>query len=194
LCLLVFGVAPLKAFLVYQLPHLSSGEALRFLALPQGVPFNMGPFGIPFKLASLGVHFDDIWKSARHINQVFTLVVLLLTVMAARKEGGPRIRAELWLTVLTLATLRSPFAPGYVSFPLFWLFSLLATEVRGARMVFSMAAVWLMMAFMPPLPPTPLMIVSMIQQAVLLGLLVYSVLRKPTPEALLIGPLDRQAD
>jgi hypothetical protein len=181
----------LRAFLVYQLPHLSSGEALRFLALPLNVPFNMSPFGIPFKLSFLGVHFDDVWKAAKRVNEVFTVFVVLLTVMAARKEGGPRIRAELWLTVLTFGTLRSPFAPGYVSFPLFWLFSLLATEVRGYRAAFLMGGIWLFMAFIPPLPPTALLIVSTAQQALLLALLVYSVLRKPTPEALLIGPLDR---
>jgi hypothetical protein len=56
----------------------------------------------------------------------------VLTVVAARKNGPPQKRAATWLAILTLGTLRSPFAP-YVTFPVLWLLSVNSTEVRGVR-------------------------------------------------------------
>jgi hypothetical protein len=179
----VFGVTPLRAFVRDELPLLGSGEALRFLALPHNVPLNMAPFGVPFKLDALGLDVGDPWRLARHINRVFTVVVLALTALAARRSGGPGVRAGLWLTVLALGTLRSPFAPTYTTFPLLWLFALWLAEVRGAASTAIIAATWALLSVARPLAPRHMLIVSMVQQCLFLGFLLHGVLRRPPPEA-----------
>lgn len=181
--LVVFGTAPFEAFLVYQMPLLSSGKALSFLAQGESIAFNMGPFGIPFKLDFLGMRIGDPWKVAKHINQLFTVGVVILTIFAARKRGTPQSRAAIWLTLLTLGTLRSPYAPGYVTFPLFWLMSLWAIEIRSAKGTILIAAIWLLMGATPPMAVSQLVVLSMLQQSIFIGLLVYSVFREPTHQA-----------
>ena len=122
----VFGTAPFEAFLVYQMPMLSSGKALSFLAREDSVAFNLAPFGIPFKLDQLGIQIGDPWVVAKHVNQVFTAAVVFLTVVAARRADSLHVLAMSCVAVLTLGTLGSPYAPLYVSFPVFWLRSLWA--------------------------------------------------------------------
>jgi hypothetical protein len=178
----VFGAAPFAAFVSYQLPRLGSGEALSFLARGDSVSINMAPFGIPFKLAALGMFTGDPWKAARIVNLAFTGVVLALTVVAARREGSPRLRAMLWLTVLTLGTLRSPFAPGYVIIPAIWAFSLWAAEARTRRRVLGTAAVWALASNTPLLDPRGITMFTLAQQCLLVGVLAYFILRTPPPE------------
>ncbi len=177
--LAVFGVAPYEAFLTYELPRLGSGEALSFLAMPESVPINAAPFGVPFKLATIGVDVGDPWKIGKIINQVFTVALLVLTVVAARRGGGRRAQAEVWAALLTLASLRSPFAPGYVLVSLLWLLSLRAVEVRGIVKVGVAAAVWIAMSNAPPGDGAPTLIVSLFQQALMLALLAHALLRRP---------------
>jgi hypothetical protein len=183
LSLIVVGTAPFEAFLVYQLPLLSSGKALSFLARSDSVPFNVAPFGIPFKLAFLGINVGDPWKLAKIINQGFTVLVVVLTILAARKKGPREMQAAVWLTVLTLGTLRSPYAPPYVLFPLLWLFSLWAIEVRNAIGTILIAVCWFMFSVPVPLSPTQNMIFTLFHQAVIVGILVYWVLRKAPHES-----------
>lgn len=178
--LAVFGVAPYETFLSYELPRLRSGEALAFLAWPEVVPINFAPFGIPFKLASIGVDIGDPWAVARAINQVFTVALLALVVLAARKVGGPRAQAVLWAAVLTLSSLCSPLAPIYVLFSLLWLLSLRAAEVRGTIQI--TVAVLLLIGVTIPIPGwgTPQVILSLIQQGLAAGATAYFLLRKPS--------------
>jgi len=184
LSLVVFGSAPFEAFLVYQMPLLSSGKALSFLAREDSIALNMAPFGIPFKLDFLGFQIGDPWVVAKHINQVFTATVVFLTVLAARKTGSKPLHAAMWLTVLTLGTLRSPFAPGYVTFPLFWLMSLWAIEIRSAKGTILLAAIWLLFSGAPHLSPVQFVVFSFIQQFAMIGVLLYWVFRKPRAEAI----------
>lgn len=86
--LLVFGADPFIQFVQYELPRLSSGEALAFLDGPESVAINLAPFGVPFKLAALGVHLEDPWALARPLNTGIT--GLLAVVAAWRDRGGPR--------------------------------------------------------------------------------------------------------
>ena len=177
--LAVFGLAPYEAFLTHELPRLSSGEALSFLALPESVPINAAPFGIPFKLATIGVDVGDPWKIGKIINQVFTVALLVVTVLAARRGGGRRAQAEVWAALMTLASLRSPFAPGYVLFSLLWLLSLRAVEVRGAVQTGVAVVVWIAMSNPLPGGGAPTLIASLFQQALMFGVLAHALLRKP---------------
>jgi hypothetical protein len=178
LALLAFGPAPFEAFLRYELPRLSSGEALAFFtASVTDVAVNMAPFGLPFKLEALGVGFDDVWASAASVSTLFTLLALALTIQAGLRAGDRRMRVGLWLAVLTLGSLRSPFAPAYVSFPALWLLSWWAAEIERRRGVVALALVSLLMLGVPPLPDVALLLVSIVTQTVLLAVVVWFIVR-----------------
>jgi hypothetical protein len=154
-------------------------KALGFLAHERNVPLNLG-LSASFKPAFLGVPVSDPWKVAKYVNQVFTATIVVLTVAAARKNGPPQMRAATWLTILTLGTLRSPFAPGYVTFPVAWLLSVSSTEIRGVRATILLVVVWLMLSLPTPLPLPQLTIFSFVQRGVITTLLMYSVFRGST--------------
>jgi hypothetical protein len=177
-----FGPAPFAAFLSYELPRLGSGEALAFLAGPESVAINLAPFGLPFKLAALGLDLGDAWAIARNINVVFTLAIVVLAIVGARRvrlgdRSEPQANAVLFTALLTLAALRSPLAPAYVSFGLLWLLTLRADEVRGWAGALAMVAVWTVVAYTPPLAVGPVAVYTLAQQFVVLGAAVYFVLR-----------------
>lgn len=177
--IVLFGTAPLTSFISYELPRLSSGEALSFLALPESVALNLAPFGVPFKLANIGIFSGDSWAAGRMLNQIYTLVLGVVTVLAARKGGGRRAKAELWAALAMAAALRSPYAPGYVVVAMLWLLSLVAQDVRNYKQVFGMALLWLMMTIPMPLEGTAELWGGLVGQAVIMGALGYFLLRKP---------------
>lgn len=181
LSVLAFGVAPMVDFLSYQLPRLSSGEALTFLAEADTIPINLSPFGLPFKLDFLGVDVGDPWAVARLINRVYTIVLLGLAVLVARRSAGPQATAERWLALLTLSALQSPLAPAYAAFPLFWLLSLWAAEVRGRAQAVGLALIWVFLTVQPPLDPKIVTAYTLVQQLLILGLAVFALLRSPRP-------------
>lgn len=123
LALLVVGPASFQAFFEYQLPRLSSGEAFsRPLSREFAVARNMSPFGIPLKLAALGIP-----GMTMQVGRVFSLAylagIVALAVWAGRRP--PRSETEaasVWLSLVGLGTLASPFAPGnYVLVSVVWL-------------------------------------------------------------------------
>lgn len=188
LSLLVLGTAPFEAFVTYQLPMLSSGKALGFLADDVNAPLNLGPFGIPFKLAFLGFSVEDPWKSAKIINQAFTLLVIVLTALAARKDRAlPEERAAMWMAILTLGALRSPFAPGYIAFTLIWILSVFTTQIRSFRTTLLVIVVALFFLLPTPFPPRPLAVFTFVQQAVMMALLMYFLFRRGDQETSLVG-------
>lgn len=175
--LLQFGFAPFLAFVTYQLPMLSSGKALGFLAEASNQAVNLAPFGVPFKLAFLGASIADPWKAAKHINTVFTIAIVIVTFFAARKKASRQEQAAIWLAILTLGTLRSPFAPPYVTFPVVWLLAVHSAVVRNRRETIGLALVWMMLAIPTPLPLPELTVFTLFQQVVILVLLMYSMFR-----------------
>lgn len=181
LALLVFGPAPFQAFLTYQLPMLSSGKALGFLAEGGNVAVNLGPFGLPFKLAFLGVPIADPWRAAKYVNQIFTVAIVIVTIIAARKIGTRQQQAAVWLAILTLGTLRSPFAPTYVTFPVLWLLAVVSPEIRSYRGTILLTVGWMILACPIPLPLPELTVFTMFQQCIILALMIYALFRKPVP-------------
>lgn len=177
--LATFGPALFLAFVSYQLPRLSSGEALTFLAGPDTVPMNLSPFGIPFKLALWGAPVTDPWALARWIGRAFTIGLLLVTVLAGRKEGGAREQAEVWLALLTLSALQSPLAPGYVLFPFLWLLTV-CRRSDGKAANAAVVALWAFLCVIPPQIPALFAAVTTLQQALVIGSCAY-VLARPTP-------------
>ena len=173
LSVLAFGSAPLIDFVSYELPRLSSGEALSFLTGAESVAINLAPFGVPFKLAELGLFTGDPWSLAQRLSQLYTVVLVGATVLAARRDRGALATAQLWAALLTLASLRSPLAPGYAVFALLWLLSLRAGHVRRWSGVVATALAWLALALVPPLTGDPLLYHSLAQSVLLIGLSLY---------------------
>ncbi len=179
LALGVFGLDPFIAFVEYQLPRLASGEALSFLTRdPVTTMTNLAPFGVPFKLESLGWVFDKQWAVAAQIGQVFSVALVIVTVLGARRREGALIDAGRWMAVLSLGALRSPLAPPYVFFTFLWLLTLWAA---GAHRQHTRA--WLALAAamtMFPLTATPQSlstVVSLGQQVGLVAMLGWFLLR-----------------
>jgi hypothetical protein len=177
LALVVFGARPFAAFVGYQLPRLRSGEALEFFTRSIfDTAVNMAPAGLPHKLAALGLPIDAA-AAAATIGTIFTAVVVALTVVAGRRRGDLAVQVGLWLAVLTLGALRSPFAPGYVGFSLLWLLSVWSGEVRRVRGAVALGLALAVMIAAPPTSDMGLLIVSLVQQTVLLGLVVWFIVR-----------------
>lgn len=177
--LVVFGPAPFLAFVQYELPRLASGEGLAFLTESDiTVVTNAAPFGLPFKLERLGVALADPWALARTFGRVFTVILVGLTLLAARHRRPPHLQAGLWLAVLTLGALQSPLAPPYIGFTFLWLLTVWAAEVHHRR-----HGMWLGLAVLItvayPMPLEPALVVSLVQQVALVGVLGWWAVRPP---------------
>jgi hypothetical protein len=107
----LFSPQPFVDFVRYQLPRIMSGDAFRFLkAWPWTVGYNQSVFGIPLKLAALGVPGMS-WAVAGWVANIYALLFcgLLLYLARAAWRGPLQTGPLLWLTLLHLASLRSPF-------------------------------------------------------------------------------------
>lgn len=83
LSVLTIGVDPMKSFLAYTLPRLSSGVAFAFMDDDTfSILTNMAPFGLPFKLQLLGLKMGDPWAVARRIAHVYSAVLVILSIVA----------------------------------------------------------------------------------------------------------------
>lgn len=121
--LILFGPVPFRSFLEYELPRLRSGEAFaRPFSMAFAVAANMSPFGLALKLQRLDVPGMSL-AVGRVLSAIYGLAVLALVI--GLRQRLPRQRNEetaVWLALLSLGTLASPFAPAsYVLLSLVWL-------------------------------------------------------------------------
>src|SRR6185436_2543617 len=173
---LVLGTAPFHALLTYQLPRLSSGAAFESLFQhPDTIAANQSVFGAVQKLALLGVPGMSL-RTAAAVSWVYTLVLIGLTAAATRVEEGKLPRALVWLALIQLASLRSPFTPDtYAEFPLIWILVLLLAGVgwQGWRTVLLAA---LLVAANFAVPTVPIMpITSLLALTLALQLLYFCI-------------------
>lgn len=140
----VFGWAPFEAFLG-EAPQLMSGEAFSAFRNPVAIANNGSVPGIVFKLALFGVPYMG-YPAMRLVGWLYTLVVIGGTVWLARlrpRGGEPLV----WLALLVLATMRSPFLPTYAAFPSLWLATLVAALAwRSGRAPAAVIACWCVLA------------------------------------------------
>jgi hypothetical protein len=169
LSVLTLGVDPLASFVTYTLPRLGSGEAFAFLDDEAfSILTNMSPFGLPFKLELMGLDVGDPWILARRLGRGYSVVLVVLAVQAAlRRPGDRRTKALTWMSLLMLASLQSPFAPGYTLIALLWAITLLATEVRTLRGGIALVLLWLGLVVVVPWPDLSLFAAHSILQSVL---------------------------
>ena len=136
LTLLVVGPRPFEDFLRHELPRLSSGEAF-----PQtetiGYGVNFSVYGSTVRWRKLG--FASLTRPrGLMIASAYGIGVMLLGVLAGWRHrpeldtAAGRLRLlQIGLSLLLLASLRSPFVPWYGFVVVLWLFTLLAAERSG---------------------------------------------------------------
>lgn len=178
----VLGTKVWSDFLFYHLPHVQSGDALLFLAgSTREIAFNLAPFGIPFKLDALGVEGWG-WAQARIIGDVYTVLLFGLAMLAGRTKGSAQHRATVWMAIVMLASLRSPYAAPFVLSTMSLVFLLLVAEVRSRWSVVAFVAV--VLAIVSPTPsgfPELGIVLSLVRMAVLYGFCGWLVLRNEMP-------------
>ncbi len=136
------GATPFVAFLPH-LPKLLSGEAFPGLFRPEAIAINESVPGLAFKLGVGGTGF----AVAKVIGWLYTIVLIAATWWLARPSGDRTYAPLIWVTILILATMQSPFLPGYGVFPALWLATLLAAVVwqRPAART-AVLALWVVLA------------------------------------------------
>lgn len=132
------GGRPYAAFLDH-LPGLLSGEAFPAFRRASAIAVNYSVPGLVFKLGLFGVQGLSFGAS-RIVGWIYTVIAVAATVWAARHSWREEEKPLVWMAIVILATLRSPFLPqAYAALPTLWLLTLLAARV--ARSVSSLAVV-----------------------------------------------------
>lgn len=138
---MLVGSKPFTDFLTFQLPRIESGEAFFWIEQPEIAPINQSVYGLVTKLRQLGVPMTS-QVAGNRASSVYALFVFLLAAFAGwrlQKLGSTGIpsdrlrmrHAQVWLALLTLASLRSPFVPdAYGLVGTMWLLTLVAADRR----------------------------------------------------------------
>ncbi|HWO19198.1 MAG TPA: glycosyltransferase family 87 protein [Kofleriaceae bacterium] len=126
LAALVLGPATLAAFVTEHVPRMASGEAF---SNTEENPDNHALYGLAFKLATLGVPSAGRELGAA-LAWIWGVLALILAALGSRGRVAPARDAVIWLGVLCLATLRSPFAPMYSAVGTLWLLAVWAGAAR----------------------------------------------------------------
>jgi alpha-1,2-mannosyltransferase len=173
------GLAPFTAF-VHHLPRLLGGEAFAAFRNPAAIAANQSIPGLVFKLRFFGLP-DAGFGGAKLVGWIYTVIAVTVTILLARRgRGGPIA----WITVLVLATLRSPFLPvTYAAVAPLWLLTLLGAENVERRR----ALVWIGLAWLAfeivwpvdwPLDPRVASAINLVPMATMLALVVVAVRRE----------------
>ena len=150
LSVVLIGTAPFAQFFQYLLPRLSSGEAFSFVTGALVVTTNMSIPGWVWKLDYLG--FDNGDSLLGPASTLYTVFVLAVTWYAARIDTDRIGRAQIWLAVLILASLRSPLVPIYGVAPVLWLMTLELDRVDTVKAWVAFGASWVFLSSIPPAP------------------------------------------
>jgi hypothetical protein len=176
LTFLTFGWGAYGAFLDH-LPGLVGGEAFPAFRNPAATAINLSIPGLVFKLKLFGVPGMS-FGAAKIVGWGYTLVALAATVLVGLRTLRDDQKPLVWMAVLILATLRSPFLPQtYGTIPSLWLLTLLAATwapmMRAPAMIlFAWAALNVYWPLDWPLDPRVLAIANMAPQAVTVLLVV----------------------
>jgi hypothetical protein len=146
LSVVVVGFDPFRTFVTFQLPRMSNGAAFPWLQdFVPAIAQNHSIFGIVVKLRAAGVP-GMTFGVASKVAWVYSIVAVAIAWVLGRSTERDRgAEALVWLGLLQLATLRSPFAPDvYAVIAPLWIIALLVprVQIRG-RIV--LAAAWIVL-------------------------------------------------
>ena len=164
------GAPSYTAFLRH-LPGLLGGEAFPAFRNPMAMAINFSVPGLVFKLGLFGVPGMSFFAS-KLLGWIYTLIVIVVIVAVARRTVPEDRRPLVWLAILILATLRSPFLPqAYAAFPALVLLVLMGgMSVASPKNLAAIILTWLALnVFWPldwPMDPRLLAVLSGIPQAV----------------------------
>jgi len=181
--LLDLGWTPYAAFLDH-LPGLLGGEAFPAFRNPAAMAINFSIPGLVFKLGLFGVPGMS-FGAAKFVGWVYTLVAIAATVAAARRSLPDSEKPLVWMAILILATLRSPFLPqAYAAFPPLWLLTLLVagcapTSKTLVRFVLAWAALNVFWPLDWAIDPRLLAAVNLVPQSATILLAVRAFRRRP---------------
>jgi hypothetical protein len=170
------------------LPGLMGGEAFPAFRNPSAMAINFSIPGLVFKLKLLGLGALSFGAS-KIVGWLYTLVLLVVVVRVSRRPWSDADKPVLWLAILILATLRSPFLPeAYAAFPPLWLLTLIAArQPPTAKTLLWTLGAWLTLSIYWPidwsLDPRALALVTLVPQAVTVAVAVVA-LRPPAPQAI----------
>lgn len=137
---------PVFAEFIGHAPKLLSGEAFPAFRNPVAIGLNQSVPGLVFKLGLFGVPHMG-FPAMRLVGWLYTLVCVggvAWLALRARPEGREPL---VWLAILVLATMRSPFLPTYAGFPSMWLLTFVAALAwKGARPVAPAVIGWCALA------------------------------------------------
>jgi hypothetical protein len=118
------GLPPFLAFADH-LPRLLSGEAFPAFRNANAIAVNESVPGIVFKIGLWGGPALG-FGAARAVGWIYTLFLVGITAWLALRPTSRGHAPFVWIAILILATMRSPFLPHYAGFPSFWLATLIA--------------------------------------------------------------------
>jgi alpha-1,2-mannosyltransferase len=173
--LLIMDRQTYSAFLAH-LPGLLGGEAFPAFRNPSATAINYSVPGIIFKLKLFGVP-DMNFGAMKVIGWIYTLILLAIILVIARRTHRTDVDSPLiWIAILILATLRSPFLPqAYAGFPPLWLLTLVAaTYAPTPKMLIIVILVWLSLNIVLPqdwgVAPRLLALITAVPQLATIGL------------------------
>ncbi len=181
------GWAPYAAFLEH-LPGLVGGEAFPAFRNPAAVAINLSIPGLVFKVGLFGVPGMS-FGAAKLVGWAYTLIAAAATVLAGLRAHPDRIKPIIWMAILILATLRSPFLPlVYGTFPPLWLLTLLAATLAPTRGVLWVTLLlWASLNLYWPVDwkvdPRLLAVAMLLPQATSVGLAVFALRRRWEPDS-----------
>ncbi|HVO75114.1 MAG TPA: glycosyltransferase family 87 protein [Ignavibacteriaceae bacterium] len=113
LAFFIFGAQPFKSFIDYELPRLATGEAFsRPFSRLFAIARNMSPFGIALKLERMGVPGITM-ETGRIFSSAYYLLIIFLIIRSVRRQPASAIESlSIWLSVLSLGAIASPFSPA----------------------------------------------------------------------------------
>ena len=184
------GWAPYKAFLDH-LPRLLGGEAFPAFRRPWAVAHNFSVPGMALKLRLFGVAGAS-FGAMKIVGWIYSLILLAATVFVARRTLIRQQEPLVWLTILIVASLRSPFLPLYAIIPVLWLLTLLAATVPPTfKTLFGVLLAWVMLNIVPPTSMDPRLAsaIILLPQMVIVILIVLALRRRGHSSGQVPAPL-----
>jgi hypothetical protein len=141
-----FGIGPYFSFATH-MPKLLSGEAFPAFRNPVAIAINESIPGLVFKLDLFGVPQMG-FAASKVVGWIYTVIAVVLTARLALQPVAAGREPLVWIAILILATMRSPFLPTYAPFPSMWLATLLTALTWGrSRICITAAVAWVVLAF-----------------------------------------------